>query len=76
MSNGNLLAEIQHIADEQDWDESTLLRLALEYIENQEDDEAFLDFLQQAQHLEQQQQNDGPPFDAATATGMYDRWDG
>lgn len=35
----------QQIADEQGWTDTTLLDLALEYISNQQQDDAFTDFL-------------------------------
>lgn len=38
-------AILNEIAQREGWDESTMLCLALEYIENQKDDDAWQDFL-------------------------------
>lgn len=39
---------VDQIAEQQGWDDASLLELALTYIENQQSDDAFIDFLQVA----------------------------
>lgn len=39
---------VEELADEQGWDDASMLALCRQYIDNQQDDAAFLDFLQRA----------------------------
>lgn len=41
------MTDVQEIADKQGWTDSTLLDLCLEYIGNQQSDDAFIEFLQE-----------------------------
>lgn len=43
---------IQHVVDEQGWDDNTVLGLALDYIANQQADDAFIDHLRGVQNEE------------------------
>lgn len=45
MTTSSIDAVVQEFADQQGWDKNTVLGLALQYIENQDSNDAFRDFL-------------------------------
>lgn len=64
--------------EDQGWDDSTLLAICLEYIGNQQSDDAFEDFLRD--HAEAKSEKDEPEeyvmydrYQDLTQPGIYDR---
>ena len=51
---------LEQIAHKQGWDDASKLALALEYINNQEDDAAWADFVQRACDAENQDEVQDP----------------
>jgi len=62
---------IEEIIEAQSWNDATVNDLLFQYIEQQGSMDALRDFLERVAS-EENSSGGGPPYDAATATGMYD----